>query len=62
MSIKGAAIYHLILSYLDCEAVDDGEGRPLAVGVGLEELGEQLVVLLTQVCIQRGRPLLGPWR
>ena len=45
---------HLIFSYLDGEAVNDGERRPLLVGVRLEELGEQLVVLVAQVSVQRG--------
>jgi hypothetical protein len=50
---------YLILGYLDGEAIDDGERRPLPVGVRLEQLGEQLVVLVAQVRVQRGRPLLG---
>jgi hypothetical protein len=50
----------LRIGYLDGEAVDDGERRLLPVGVRLQELGEELVVLVAQVGVQRGRPLLGP--
>lgn len=60
--MPAASLYlsDLSIGYLDGEAVDDGERRLLPVGVRLQELGEELVVLVAQVGVQRGRPLLGP--
>lgn len=50
---------NLSVGDLGSKAVDDGERGLLPVGVGrAEELGQQLVVLVAQVCVQRGRPLL----
>lgn len=44
----------LSVGYLDGKAINNGERRPLPIGIGLEELGEQLVVLVAQVRVQRG--------
>jgi hypothetical protein len=53
-------VTYLSVGDLDGEPIDDGERGLLAVGVRREELGEQLIVLLAQVRVQRCRSLLRP--